>query len=161
MAPTIGKPTPTSLPRLTVTTNTDPKYSTDGTSTMADEKHGNLTRESTLSTPLSTQNPDPFDTDVEAMIPNNPENCPRKSMGCQRPDADCQVWPGQEHWRKKAKAAKVSRSRCGCMAKMSKRNRILIHLLILVLIVGIGLSIGFGISKPINAPIPTLDNDQD
>ena len=159
-SPTDKKTVPT-IPQLTVTTSPpEPKYSTDGTSTMADEKTVNLTRESTLSTPISHQNPDPFDTDIEAMIPrSNPDNCPRKSLSCQRPDADCQVWPGQEHWKKKAKAAKVSRSRCSCMAKMSKRNRIILQLLILMLIIGVAVGVGFGISKPLGAPIPQLDQD--
>ena len=115
----------------------------------------NFIHDPSSGTPVSKQCADALDTDLEAMIPpENPNNCPRKSISCQQPDADCQVWPGQEHWKRKAKAAKVDRSLCGCVAKMTKRNRILLQVLILVLIVGIAVSIGFGISKPLGAHIP-------
>lgn len=123
---------------------------------MVDEK--SLTRESTASTPGSRGDADPFDTDIEAMLPGGaPDNCPRKSLGCQRPDAECQVWPGQEHWKRKAKAAKVNRSRCGCMARMSKRNRIIIQVLIGLLIIGIAVGVGLGVSKPLGAGIWKAD----
>lgn len=154
MSAQIEEPALAAFPHVTVTRSAEPKYSTDGASTLTYEK-ANFTHDSSSVTPVSKQYADALDTDLEAMIPpGNPDNCPRKSTSCQRPDADCQVWPGQEHWKRKAKAAKVHRSPCGCVAKMTKRNRILLQVLILVLIVGIAVSIGFGISKPLGAPIP-------
>jgi len=115
------------------------------------------------SSPDTRQIADPFDTDVEAMIPHAsagsagsvPEAglCTRSSTAGRLNRPECQMWPGQEHWRKKAKAAKVDRSRCGCMARMSKRNRLLVQLLIGLLIVGIGVAVGFGISKPLGAGV--------
>ncbi|KAJ4288264.1 hypothetical protein N0V88_007454 [Collariella sp. IMI 366227] len=94
----------------------------------------------------------PFDTDIEAMITRECTSN-RKSAECTKGGSDCQVWPGQDHWRRKAKAAKKSRHSCNCLAGLSKRNRILVKILILVLIVGIAVAVGFGISKPLGAGI--------
>lgn len=111
-----------------------------------------LPRSSDVSTPSTIHNANPFDTDIEAMVPSN-EPITRKSTQCIRGGADCQVWPGQDHWKRKAKAAKRDRRACNCLAHLSKRNRIIVKVLIGILIVGIAVGIGFGVSKPLGAGI--------
>lgn len=111
-----------------------------------------LPRSSDVSTPSTIHNANPFDTDIEAMVPSN-EPITRKSTQCIRGGADCQVWPGQDHWKRKAKAAKRERRACNCLAHLSKRNRIIVKVLIGILIVGIAVGIGFGVSKPLGAGI--------
>lgn len=66
---------------------------------------------------------------------------------------DGQVWPGKEHWKKKAKANKINQRNCQCLAKMSKRNRMFVKIGIILLVVAIGVGVGFGISKPLGAGI--------
>jgi hypothetical protein len=116
-----------------------------------EEKDSRFTRRSDVSTPATTR-VNPFDTDIEAM-PVITHNSSRKSAECTKGGTDCHVWPGQEHWKRKAKAAKKSRHSCNCLAGLSKRNRILVRILIVVLIVGIAVGIGFGVSKPLGAGI--------
>ncbi|KAF7539360.1 hypothetical protein G7Z17_g12439 [Cylindrodendrum hubeiense] len=96
----------------------------------------------------------PFDTDIEAIAPatttdtsNNLRVHPAVSK------SECQVWPGKEHWKQKAKLAKKQRGWCPFLTKLSPRNRIIAKVLMIVLIVGIAVGVGFGISKPLNAPI--------
>lgn len=110
-------------------------------------------RTSDLSTPASAHQ-NPFDTDIEAMITHTASgniNSGRRSMGC-RGLVDSEVWPGQSHWKKKAKEQKMKRS-CTCLSRLSKRNRLIVKVLIGVLIVGIAVGVGLGISKPLGAPI--------
>jgi hypothetical protein len=107
-------------------------------------------RPSDVSAPSTVHLANPFDTDVEAIITPNSERCGRKS-GAYKGN-DCQMWPTNDHWRQKAKAAKVKRS-CTCLAHLSKRNRLLVKILIGILIVGIAVAIGVGISKPLGAGI--------
>jgi len=124
------------------------------TLTPTNEKHNVIPRASdvsNLSTPASTH-ANPFDTDIEAIITTT-EPCVRKSTDRARGGTDCQVWPGQDHWRKKAKAAKMKRHNCNCLAHLSKRNRIIVKILIGLLIVGIAVGVGFGVSKPLGAGI--------
>ncbi len=106
-------------------------------------------RASDVSCP-SSNHLNPFDTDVEAIMTHSSntasENCIR------RIGSDCQVWPGQDHWKRKAKAAKMKRS-CRCLSHLSKRNRLIVKILIGFLVVGIAVGIGFGISKPLGAGI--------
>lgn len=111
-------------------------------------------RASDASTPSTAHNANPFDTDIEAIITTSGQ-CNRKSTQCTRGvgGPDCQVWPGQDHWRRKAKAAKRNRRSCNCLAHLSKRNRILVKILIGLLIVGVAVGVGFGVSKPLGAPI--------
>lgn len=64
-----------------------------------------------------------------------------------------QVWPGQDHWKRKAKAARINQRSCQCLAKMSKRNRIITKVLIGVMIVAIAVAVGLGISKAVGAGV--------
>jgi len=115
--------------------------------------HGTEPRPSDVSTPCSNHL-NPFDTDIEAIITpatTSGEACGRKST-CQKGGTDCHVWPGQSHWRRKAKQAKKKRS-CGCLSHLSKRNRLIVKILIIFLIVGIAVGVGFGVSKPLGAGI--------
>ncbi len=116
------------------------------------EKVQPVPRTSDISTPASSRHANPFDTDIEAMITTT-ETCNRKSTECTKGGTDCQVWPGQDHWRRKAKAAKMSRHNCNCLASLSKRNRILVKILIGLLVVGIAVGVGLGASKPLGAGI--------
>lgn len=115
-----------------------------------EEKDTRIARPSDVSSP-ATAHPNPFDTDIEAMITH--DRCSRNSAECTKGGSECQVWPGQDHWRRKAKAAKKNRHNCNCLANLSKRNRILVKILIIVLIIGIGFGVGFGVSKPLGAGI--------
>ncbi|KAI0840305.1 hypothetical protein F5Y06DRAFT_253823 [Hypoxylon sp. FL0890] len=110
-------------------------------------------RSSNASTPCSTT-PNGFDTDIEAMMPvKSSDHLNKTSTGNPRPKSDCPVWPGQEHWRQKARAAKINNRSCQCMARYSNRTRIIIKILIALLIIGIAVGVGFGISKPLGAGI--------
>jgi hypothetical protein len=112
-----------------------------------------VTRSSDVSTPTTAHNANPFDTDIEAIISTaNTENN-NMSAQCTRGGPECQVWPGQEHWRRKAKAAKRKRRACNCLAHLSRRNRIIVKVLIGLLIVGIAVGVGVGVSKPLGARI--------
>ncbi|KUI52861.1 hypothetical protein VP1G_00237 [Cytospora mali] len=115
-------------------------------------------RPSEASTPASSHK-DPFDTDIEAMISTRTtredDSCGMKSGSKMnvKGGPDCQVWPGQKHWKNKAKANKINQRSCQCLAKMSKRNRIFAKVGIIILVVAIAVGIGFGISKPLGAGI--------
>ena len=117
-----------------------------------EEKETSVPRASDAST-AATVRGNPFDTDIEAMITHQQTNHSRKSAECTKGGSDCQAWPGQDHWKRKAKAAKKSRHNCNCLASLSKRNRIIAKILIIVLIVGIAVGVGFGVSKPLGAGI--------
>ena len=90
----------------------------------------------------------PFDTDLEAIIPTDSARCCRSKTR-----SDNQVWPGKEHWRQKAKEAKRAGRMCACMGSLSRRTRIAVKIAIGLLIVGIAVAVGFGVSKPLGAPI--------
>ena len=105
-----------------------------------------------MSTPSTVHHGDPFDTDVEAIVSSG-EQSNRKSTSGIRGGPDCEVWPGKDHWRQKAKAAKRERRACNCLAHLSRRNRIIVKVLIGVLIIGIAVAVGFGVSKPLGAGI--------
>jgi len=110
-------------------------------------------RASDVSSP-SSNHLNPFDTDIEAIITpatTSGEACGLKQT-CTKGGTDCHVWPGQGHWRQKAKQAKKKRS-CGCLSHLSKRNRLIVKILIIFLIVGIAVGVGFGVSKPLGAGI--------
>ncbi|KAI0379853.1 hypothetical protein F5Y04DRAFT_107778 [Hypomontagnella monticulosa] len=111
-------------------------------------------RGSNVSTPCSASPSNGFDTDIEAMMPiKSSEHLNKTSTTGTRQPADCPVWPGQDHWRQKAKAAKINNRSCQCMARLSKRNRIIAKVAIALLIVGIAVGVGVGISKPLGAGI--------
>jgi hypothetical protein len=115
-----------------------------------EEKETKASRPSDASSP-ATVRANPFDTDIEAMI--TPIDHVGSRMECTKGGSDCQAWPGREHWKRKAQAAKKKRHNCHCLAGLSKRNRILVKILIIVLIVGIAVGVGFGVSKPLGAGI--------
>ncbi|KAJ3946992.1 uncharacterized protein N0V96_003374 [Colletotrichum fioriniae] len=95
----------------------------------------------------------PFDTDIEAMITTTSSSDPyaMKSISTTK---DCPtIWPGKQDWKAKAKAAKRDRGSCACMARMSKKNRIIMKVAIGLLVIGVGVGVGFGVSKPLGAPI--------
>ncbi|KAI1391256.1 uncharacterized protein F4822DRAFT_179770 [Hypoxylon trugodes] len=113
-----------------------------------------IRRNSNVSTPCSASTPNGFDTDIEAMVTvRSSDYLNKTTTGATRPKSDCPVWPGQDHWRQKARAAKINNRSCQCMAHLSHRNRIIIKVLIAFLIVGIAVGVGFGISKPLGAGI--------
>ncbi|KAH8171175.1 hypothetical protein LIA77_09956 [Sarocladium implicatum] len=111
-------------------------------------------RSSADMTPRTDVTENPFDTDLEAMVPTN-ESAP----GCVRREttqrSDCQVWPGTAQWKQKAKESKAAnrRKRFNCLAGLSRRNRIIAKIVIVLLIVGIAVGVGFGVSRPLGAPI--------
>lgn len=106
-------------------------------------------------TPRTDMTENPFDTDLEAMVPTNESSPP----GCVRREtthkSDCQVWPGTADWKQKARESKAARTRkrFNCLAGLSRRNRIIAKIVIVLLIVGIAVGVGFGVSKPLGAPI--------
>ncbi|KAI2623377.1 hypothetical protein GGR54DRAFT_51183 [Hypoxylon sp. NC1633] len=113
-----------------------------------------IRRDSSASTPYSASAVNGFDTDIEAMMPvKSSEQLNKTTTAGTRPRSDCPVWPGQDHWRQKARAAKINNRSCQCMARLSKRNRIVVKILIALSIVGIAVGVGFGISKPLGAGI--------
>ncbi|EGO61687.1 hypothetical protein NEUTE1DRAFT_116190 [Neurospora tetrasperma FGSC 2508] len=138
----------------TTTTRLEPKTSRDtlipdGLSPMA-EKNMTLSRPSDVSTPYSAR-ANPFESDIEAMVTN--ETCVKKSTTTKGATTECQVWPGQDHWKQKAKDAKMNRHTCNCLAQMSKRNRIIVKVMIGLLVIGLAVGVGFGVSKPLGAGI--------
>lgn len=134
-----------------------PSTTTNSTSAPV-EKKGTINLEfgphSGISTP-GESNGNPFDTDLEAATPNENDNlrvC-KKADRSSRHDPNCTVWPGQDHWRKQAKAAKIKNRSCRCMAKYSKRTRTIIKICVILLVIAIGVGVGFGVSKPLGAGI--------
>jgi len=136
--------------------------------TLDDKEAGGIPRPSDVSTVVTPRaHSNPFETDIEAAAGAVTYDKPRtsglsnvgtwrKSWGaieCTTGGSDCQVWPGQDHWKRKAKAAKKKRHTCNCMANMSKRTRVVVKILILLLIVGLAVGVGFGVSKPLGAGI--------
>ena len=127
------------------------------TLTPTGEKNGmsiDMVRTSDASSPSSRNYANPFDTDIEAIVTSSSEQqLARKSLRCSKmATQDCEMWPGKDHWKRKAKAAKMKRS-CNCLAHLSKRNRIIVKLLIGLLVIGIAVGVGLGISKPLGAGI--------
>ncbi|KAJ4398730.1 hypothetical protein N0V85_006207 [Neurospora sp. IMI 360204] len=136
------------------TTRLEPKTSrdtllSDSLSPMV-EKNMTLSRPSDVSTPNSAR-ANPFEPDIEAMVTN--EFCITKTTTTKGGTTDCQVWPGQDHWKQKAKDAKMNRHTCNCLAQMSKRNRIIVKVMIGLLVIGAAVGVGFGVSKPLGAGI--------
>lgn len=95
----------------------------------------------------------PFDTDIEAMIPATTTDTGTQRVVPAVSKSECQVWPGKEHWKQKAKLDKKKRRGCTFMTKLSPRNRIIAKVLMILLVIGIAVGVGFGISKPLHAPI--------
>lgn len=123
--------------------------------------------DSNVSTPTSSTHRvaacstlNPFDTDIEAMVPGKTNesgataNPPRKSMGgspCNA--ADAQVWFGRDDWRRRHKERRLRSKNCACFAKCSKRTRVIIQVTIVLVTVGAAVAIGLAISKAVGAPI--------
>lgn len=108
-------------------------------------------RPSASSTPCSDRG-NPFDTDVEAMVPTKTTDTCSNKVAHQVSRSECQVWPGKEDWKQKAKLAKKKRG-CTCLNRLNRRNKIIAKVLIVFLVVGIAVGVGFGISKPLGAHI--------
>ena len=108
---------------------------------------------SSVTTPNSANRLNPFDTDIEAM--HSSDNLNRKSVSNQssRGIQNNSVWPGQDHWKQKARVAKMNNRSCTCLAHLSKRNRNIVKALIGLLVIGIAVGVGVGISKSLNAEI--------
>lgn len=118
-----------------------------------EDKNPAITHTSIPSTPTTTQI-NPWETDIEAIATSTTSTQSiGKSSKCRAEGTDCQVWPGHEHWKRKAKLAKLKRHSCNCLANMSKRNRIIAKILIGLLIIGIAVGVGVGLSKPLGAAI--------
>lgn len=155
----------TGLSLTTVTSVSNPRKSTTSAAdTLAVSPAGSiagLSHPSAVSTPATAHNDlNPFDTDLEAMVSSRTltggdDACGMKSVsksnlkGC----AEGQVWPGQAHWKKKAKAAKINKHSCQCLARLSKRNRIIAKVLIGLLVIALGVGVGLGISRKLGAGI--------
>lgn len=147
---------PANKPGLTVETTTTTLKHKSSQETLQpfpslEEKDSAYPRPSDLSTP-ATARANPFDTDIEAMHVITQDSS-RRSAECTKGGTDCHAWPGQDHWKKKAKAARKNKHSCNCLASMSKRNRITVKILIVLLVVGVAVAVGFGVSKPLGAGI--------
>ncbi|KAI8316867.1 hypothetical protein K4K61_000151 [Colletotrichum sp. SAR11_59] len=141
---------------FTTTTEGIPSANLTPVPTTTPEKSLDLHRDSNLSTPRSYRNENPFDTDIEAMITATSSSDPYAMKTITTTKADCPtIWPGKQDWKARAKAAKRQRDRssCACMAKMSKKNRIITKIALGLLVIGVGVGVGFGVSKPLGAPI--------
>ncbi|KAK3402444.1 hypothetical protein B0T20DRAFT_449539 [Sordaria brevicollis] len=121
----------------TTTTRLEPKTSRD--TLLSDGLSPMVEKNMTLSRPS------------DAMVTNEP--CIKKTTTSKGVTTDCQVWPGQDHWKQKAKDAKMNRHTCNCLAQMSKRNRIIVKVMIGLLVIGLAVGVGFGVSKPLGAGI--------
>lgn len=116
---------------------------------------------STPSTPISATTSRAFDTDMEGMKQaESTEQLREAYVGGNRLNSDSSVWPGQAHWREKALAAERKNRSCRCMARLSKRTRIVVKLAIGLFIVGVAVGVGFGISKPLGARIWQPEDDR-
>lgn len=129
---------------------------TENLAVSPDDNYGRI---SDVSTPVSSHmGLNPFDTDVEAMMASTlttreDDSCGMKSVSNTKSSPDGQVWPGKGHWKQKAKANKVNQRSCQCLAKMSKRNRMITKVALILLVIAIAVGVGFGISKPLGAGI--------
>lgn len=142
--PTSTEPFPTITPTTTASTTRDEKVRPINIE---------LKRTSSVSPP-ATAHPGttPYDTDIEAMTTQqSADRLHRQSMA--NLDSNCSQWPGQDHWKRRAKAAKMSNRSCQCFARLSRRARIAAKIAIILLIVGIAVGVGFGVSKPLGAGI--------
>lgn len=148
---------------LTVTTftQTADKTSSTTTTTLAPSPEIGFRRSSDVSTPATAHNElNPFDTDLEAMISSRTMTQPDDACGMKsasksnlKGSPEGQVWPGQDYWKKKAKAARINKRSCQCLARMSKRNRIIAKVLIGAVIVAIAVGVGLGISRAVGAGV--------
>jgi hypothetical protein len=132
--------------------------STTISTTASDEKRAaartGVCQTTSISPPPSVHQGDPYDTDIEAIMPQqSSDQLAYKHSAGGRPNPNCTVWPGQNHWKNKARAAKINNRSCQCMARLSKRTRLLVKLGIIFLVVAVAIGVGFGISKPLGADI--------
>ncbi|KAI0445451.1 hypothetical protein F4803DRAFT_155416 [Xylaria telfairii] len=110
--------------------------------------HGN----SMPSTPNSAYSSNGFGADLEGMKPvQSSEHLTGPSMCGNRTNPDSTVWPGQAHWREKALAAERKNRSCQCLARLSKRTRVIIQVVVVLFVVGVAVGVGFGISKSLGA----------
>lgn len=102
-------------------------------------------------------NLNPFDTDIEAAITHTDSATAGMATTTTKGSkkgvcGEATVWPGQAHWKKKAKEQKIQRSRT-CLSRLSKRNRMIVKILLVLFVLGIAVGVGLGISKPLGASI--------
>lgn len=159
-----------SVPHLTVTTYNlppeDVNAAEDDMAVKSPAKALHLEKPDTQrispSSPTCHGGTDPFETDVEAMMPRvecspsatTATSCtgnPRKSIILPTVN-DTSIWPGNEHWKREAKEARIKRS-CTCLARLSKRNRTIAKVTIIFLVIAIAVGVGVGISRALNQPI--------
>jgi hypothetical protein len=171
MTITVNEKADSSVPQLTITTY---NLGSKGAACVDDEPPTVTTpiralhiekQETNRSSPASPRvcgGRDPFETDLEAMMPAvecSPSSTTRMSCHGQNRKSlvlhtvnDASVWPGKEHWKREAKEAKIKRS-CTCLARLSKRNRCIVKVLIIFFVVALAVGVGVGISKTLNTPI--------
>ena len=111
-----------------------------------------LKRNSSVSPPATIHPSTPYDTDIEATTTQQSSDRLKRGSTAGM-NTNCSVWPGQDHWKQKARAANINNRSCQCFARLSKRARIAVKIAILLLIVGIAIGVGFGVSKPLGAGI--------
>lgn len=133
-----------------------PNISPTSTSTTHDEKlypiSIELKQTSSVSPPATAHQGTPYETDIEAMTTQqSSDRLNRQSMA--NLDPNCSQWPGKDHWKQKARAAKMNNRSCQCFSSLSRRARIALKIAIILLIVGIAVGVGFGVSKPLGAKI--------
>ena len=140
-----------------LTTPTEPFPSiTPTTTSTRDEKpipiSIELKRSSSVSPPATVHPSTPYETDIEATTTQQSSDRLKRNSTAGL-NTNCSVWPGQDHWKQKARAAKINNRSCQCFARLSRRARIAVKIAILLLIVGIAIGVGFGVSKPLGAGI--------
>lgn len=141
------------LPQLTLSVNEIPAKSSNG----SPDDHGHLA----LSTPTSAATSSGFDTDIEGLKPmQSSDHLRNSSVSGDRFDTDSSVWPGQAHWREKARAAERKNRSCRCLAGLSRRTRIVVKISIVLLVVGVAVGVGFGISKSLGARVWRPEDDR-
>ncbi|KAI0491192.1 hypothetical protein F4859DRAFT_37455 [Xylaria cf. heliscus] len=145
----MGSPTydeESKLSQLTVSTREILPKSGNAPGTLDDslKSHGNL---SPL-TPSSAHSSNGFGADLEGMkTARSTEHLRGASISGNRTSPDSSVWPGQAHWREKAIAAERKNRSCQCLARLSKRTRVVLQVAVVLLVVGVAVGVGFGISK--------------
>jgi len=130
---------------------------TPSTTSTADEKNHpvniELQRVSSVSPPATVHHGTPYETDIEAMTTQHSSDRLNRRSTANVHDPNCTVWPGQDHWKQKARAAKINNRSCQPFARLDRRTRIAIKITIIILVVAIAIGVGFGVSKPLGASI--------
>ncbi|KAI0407368.1 hypothetical protein F4802DRAFT_19347 [Xylaria palmicola] len=97
-----------------------------------------------------------FDTDLEggAEPGHRPEDQHIRPSTRDTPrGSDASIWPGQDHWRDKALAAKRKNRYCNLLGRLDRRTRIAVKVALVLLVVGVAVGVGLGISKSLGARV--------